>query len=520
MQQTTDAAGTHGMSTSHGSGPASPSRIALTAAVVTFLAHLAGNPHYGFFRDELYFIICGRHPSLGYVDQPPLVPLLAAASQVFGHSLVLLRALPALFAAAGVYGTCLLAAEFGGGAFAQGIAAVCTFFALVLMNFGMKVSPDMVGLWLWPLAALYVVRIARGADPRLWLAVGLIVGVALESKYSVVFFALALVIGLVLTSQRRILWSGWCAAGMLVAVVIALPNLWWQWHEGFPMLQLLENGQHGKNLVVSPPLYILQEVIITNPFLAWVWIVGLVSLLVTPDLRFAGYAYLALIGMMIVLHGKHYYPADVYPILFAAGAARLERWTHGRLAVQAALVGALVVAGLALMPFSMPVLDENHFLAYQSAVRQALHIKPGLTATEHRAMGALPQDWADMHGWPQLADVVGRIYDGLPASQRSVAAVYAANYGEASAIVFFRPDITVLSGHNQYWLWGTHGATGAVIIDVNGRCDQGRLFRTSRLVTTFSAPFAAADEEDIPIMLCEGIRKPLDEFWPSLKDYI
>ncbi|HXO17549.1 MAG TPA: glycosyltransferase family 39 protein, partial [Candidatus Dormibacteraeota bacterium] len=192
------------------------SRIPAIAALATLIAHLIGNPHYGFFRDELYFIICGFHPAFGYVDQPPVVPLLAAGSQLFGHSLFALRAIPAIFAAAGAYVTCLLAIDLGGGAFAQILAALAFFFASVLMSFGMKVGPDEVGLWLWPLAALYVLRIAKGADPRWWLAAGTAIGVSLESKYSVIFFAIALVAGLALTPQRRVLGSRWFLAGAAV----------------------------------------------------------------------------------------------------------------------------------------------------------------------------------------------------------------------------------------------------------------------------------------------------------------
>ncbi len=189
------------------------SRVPAVAALATLAIHLAGNPHYGFFRDELYFIICGFHPAFGYVDQPPVVPLLAAGSQLFGHSLFALRALPAIFAAAGVYVTCLLALELGGAAFAQILAAIAFFFANVLMSFGGKVGPDMVGLWLWPLAALYVLRIAKGADPRWWLAAGAAIGMSLESKYSAIFFAVALIAGLALTPQRRALASPWFLAG-------------------------------------------------------------------------------------------------------------------------------------------------------------------------------------------------------------------------------------------------------------------------------------------------------------------
>ncbi len=145
-------------------------RVAWIAAGIVFIIHALANPHYGFFRDELYFIICGQHPQFGYVDQPPVVPLLSALTQLGGHSLFLLRLVPALCSAAGAFVTVLLAAEFGGGLFAQIFAVFVYACTGVLTNFGMKVSPDEIGLWSWPLIAYFVVRLTKGADPRLWLA--------------------------------------------------------------------------------------------------------------------------------------------------------------------------------------------------------------------------------------------------------------------------------------------------------------------------------------------------------------
>jgi len=222
------------------------------AAAVTLIVHLVANAHYGFFRDELYFIICGQHPDFGYVDQPPLVPLLSAGTQVFGHSLFLLRAVPALLAAAGVYTTCLLVTEFGGGVFAQGFAALIFLFTGVLASFGGKVSTDEIGLWTWPLVALWIVRIGRGASPRLWIAVGIATGVTLESKYMMLFFIVALVIGVAATPMRRLFADRYFAIGCAIAFVIVLPNLLWQWHYGFPMFELLRNGQTEKNLNPAP----------------------------------------------------------------------------------------------------------------------------------------------------------------------------------------------------------------------------------------------------------------------------
>jgi hypothetical protein len=492
--------------------------------LITLVVHLIGNPHYGFFRDELYFIICGFHPAWGYVDQPPITPLLAAGSQLFGHSLFLLRAIPALFAAAGAYVTCLLVLELGGGSFAEIVAFLTYLFASVLMAFGTKVGPDMVGLTLWPFAALCVLWIAKGECLRLWLAAGAAIGVSLESKYSVLFFAAALLAGLLLTAQRKIMLTPWFAAGVALAVAIALPNFAWQASHGFPMYELLRNGQSGKNVIVGPGLYLFQQLLVTNLFLSPVWIVGLIELLRNATARFLGYTYLILIGLMIVSHGKHYYPGDVYPIVIAAGGVAIERWTQPAKLVRPALVPLVIAAGLFFLPFTLPILGEQHMVDYTTWVSEVLHVGKSTMATEHNQSAALPTDWADMHGWPELASSVARIYDGLPPGERAQAAIVTNNYGEAAAIDFFGKPYGLppaISGHNNYWLWGTHGYSGNVVIDVHGDCGASEhLFKSSRLAARFNPPWVISFEQDIPIVVCTGIREPLATLWPKLKRYI
>ncbi len=506
------------------SGVERRSRIPAIAALATLVAHLIGNPHYGFFRDELYFIICGFHPAFGYVDQPPVVPLLAAGSQLFGHSLFALRAIPAIFAAAGAYVTCLLAIEMGGGAFAQILAALAFFFAGVLMSFGTKVGPDEVGLWLWPLAALYVLRIVKGGDPRWWLAAGTAIGVSLESKYSVTFFAIALIAGLALTPQRRALGSRWFFAGAAVAVAIALPNFLWQALHGFPMWELLRNGQNGKNLVAGPALYLFQQLLLTNLFLSPIWIVGLIWLLCNRTARFLGYAYVVLTVLMIALHAKHYYAGDAYPMLIAAGAVAIEGWTRCWIWLQTAVAAAAFAAGLFFLPFTLPVLAEPSMVAYAAYVGDVLHLNKQTMQTERHRTSVLPEDWADMHGWPELVAAVAQVYHALLPAQRAQTAIVASNYGEAAAIDFFGAKYGLppaLSGHNNYWLWGTHGYSGNVVIDVNGDCGAAdHLFRTSRLATRLNQPWMISYEQNVPIMVCTGIRTPLSTLWPKLREYI
>ena len=496
-------------------------RVPTAAAIVTLVVHLVANAHYGFFRDELYFIICGRHPDFGYVDQPPLVPLLAAATQVFGHSLFLLRAVPALLAAAGAFTTCLLVTEFGGGLFAQGFAALIFLFTGVLASFGGKVSTDEIGLWTWPLVALWIVRIVNGASPRLWIAVGIATGVTLESKYMMLFYLFALAVGVVATPSRRILGNGYFAIGCALAFAIVLPNLLWQWHYGFPMFELLRNGQTEKNLNPSPMLYLLQEVLITSLFLAPVWMIGEVWLVRRAAFRFLGIAFAVLIAEMIVLHGKHYYPASIYPILIAAGAVPIERWTRPHRRLRVGLVSFAALFGIAFVPFSLPVLPEADFFAYASSVVHTLHVAKKDFDTERRPeTSQLPGNWADMHGWPELAGAVQRVYDSLPPRERTQAVVLADNYGEASAIEYFTPRVPVISAHNQFWLWGLHGRAGGVLVQVGGTCfaDQ-HLYAKRRIVAETDSRWAIGFEQHVPIAICSEPRGSLASVWPSIHEY-
>ena len=501
--------------------PAAPN-VPLVAAISACFLHLIGNPQYGFFRDELYFIICGQHPQWNYVDQPPIACLLAAASQMFGPSLFLLRAVPAVFAAGSVYSTCLLVDELGGASYAQIISALVVFFTPVLMDFGMKVSPDMVGLWLWPLLALYALRLTKGASPRLWLAIGALTGIGLQSKYSVLFFAVALVLGLLLTPHRRTLLSAQFLFGCAIAALIALPAFLWQAQYGFPMLELLRNTQHGKNVMLSPLGFLLQQVLITG-LLSWVWIIGLVWLLTKPAYRFLGFAFLILIAIMIALHGKSYYPANAYPYLIAAGSVAIEQRIGRLRIVRLAVAAATVVLGMCTAPLVMPVLPEAQLARYQDRLFALLHIPRESIATEHHAEPELPSDFADMHGWPELASTVARVYQSLPADERSQAVILAQNYGEAAAIEFLAPSssLPVISGHNQYFLWGPRGYSGNVLICVGGNCSSvSREFQTCSLAATFSAPWIQPYERGIPIMVCHGIVRPLPELWPAAKFYL
>ncbi|MBV8149481.1 MAG: glycosyltransferase family 39 protein [Candidatus Eremiobacteraeota bacterium] len=492
-------------------------KIPLAAALLTLGIHLVANPHYGFFRDELYFIVCGFRPAWGYVDQPPLVPLLSAGTQLFGTSLFALRALPALFAAAGVYVTCLLAIEIGAGRFGVTFAALLTAVLPLLNAFGTKVSTDMPGLLFWPLIALLVTRIVNGGSPRLWIWAAIAFGIGSEAKYTMFFYGAAMLLGIALTAQRRILLSPWFPIAILIGSAIALPSLLWQVFHGWPFVEMIHAQQDREIVLYSPPAYVLQQAMLTNPILAPVWIAGLIYAFIEPKLRWIGWTYVLLIVAMIGLHGRNYYPGDIYPLLIAAGAvaiersAALKRW-------RPAIVAVVVVASVLTIPFVYPVMAEARLAALIDAGQRKMPIDMAPARDDY---SPITQNFADMHGWPQLTAAVAEVYDSLPPSQRARAAVLAGNYGEAAAIDVYghRYDLPpAISGHNNYWIWGSRGYDGSIIVEVNGTC--GAAFRSGRVLARFRNRWVMPTENGIPISICYGLREPLSQYWPHLQRYI
>lgn len=494
------------------------SRIPLIAALLTLAVHLAANPHYGFYRDELYFIVCGFHPAWGYVDQPPLVPLLSAGTQLFGTSLFALRAMAACFAAGGAYVTCLFAAQLGGGRFALVLTAILTACTPVLAAFGTKVSTDMPGLVLWPLAALLIARALTGGDPRAWLGAGLALGFAAEAKFTALIYGAALLAGVALGPQRRTLTARWALAGAAAAILIALPSLAWQAAHGFPIVQMLVNQQRDVLTERGPLQALLQQIVVTNPFLAPFWIAGLAFVFRRSRLRWIGWASVATIAVFVVFHGRNYYAGNVYPPLLAAGAVACERAMRalGKRWLSIAYVAA---AALPTIPFILPVLPAAALANVVATARRAVPIR---VSPERHSDAAITDNFAGMHGWPQLAATVASVYRSLSPQERAHAAIFAKDFAEASAIDVYGKRYglpAAISGHNAYWTWGPLGYDGRVLIDVNGTC--GAAFARRRVaVARVRDSWASFSERDVPISICYDLREPLSRYWPSVRTYL
>jgi Dolichyl-phosphate-mannose-protein mannosyltransferase len=491
---------------------------------LVFAAHMLVSGRYGYFVDELYYLACSHHLAWGYVDQPPLIAVITWLERVtLGDSLSALHFLPALAAGLRVLLTGLIARELGARRFGIALACVCVAVAPIYLGLDSLLTMNVFESLFWMGAALIVLKILNGASQKLWLLFGAICGVGLLNKHSMLIFGFGLFVGLLLTSQRKQFTKPWIWLGGLIALLIFLPNLLWEIHRHFPTVELLRNVQQsGRNTEMGPGMFLLVQAFILHPLAAPVWIAGLFELLRDRDgkgWRVLGIAYVVLMVCMLTMHGRMYYSAPAYPMLFAAGGLVFERWFTRLLSgrwLMPAYVALLVATGLILAPFAyFPMLTVDQYIAYS----KLMHLAP--VRLENHEMGPLPQIYADQFGWKEMAQVVADAYHNLPPAEQKSCGIFGQNYGQAGAMDFFGAKMGLppaISGHQNYFYWGPHGFTGECLIVLGDRPERLReLFESVELVGTVTHPLSMPYQH-FDVYLC---RRPkfgdLEKAWPKIK---
>jgi 4-amino-4-deoxy-L-arabinose transferase-like glycosyltransferase len=503
-------------------GGAPASRVVLAIAAADLVFHLLIANRYGIFRDELYYLACSEHLGAGYVDQPPAIAFIAwIARHVFGESLIGLRFLPAVAGAATVWLTGKLARELGGGTFAQALAALATFATPVFLLMHHWLTMNAFEPLIWLACAWCIVRAINRDEPRFWLWFGLLIGVGMETKYSVAFFAFAVVAGLLLTRHRRFLASKWIWIGALCSLLIFLPNLIWLVRHNFPFLELMHNIRNShRDVVRGPVAFVIDQAMMINPILFPLWVGGFAWLFLSGQgsrFRILGWIYALLLVAFIVLKGKNYYLAPAYPMLFAAGAVAFENLSRARIKwSRPVYVAAVVFLTCLFVPLAVPVLSPENYIRYQ----KALGFEP--PKAENQPTGPLPQHFADEFGWEDMARKVGEIYNALSPEQRAKTAIFANSYGQAGAIDFFGKKYGLpksISNHQSYWLWGPRDYTGesVIVLGSDGKGDREH-FATVEVAGRTDHPYSRRDEH-FDIFLCRDLNTTLQAVWPKMKKW-
>ncbi len=494
-------------------------------ALAKFLFHLYFNNRYGYFRDEFDYIACGNHLAWGYVDQPPLIPFLTNVSRaVLGDSLRSIRFIPALASSFLVVQTALIAREFGGRRFALLLSAITVLIAPQYLSNGSLLTTNCLEPNLWMGCAYFAILAIKRNEPGYWLWFGVIAGLGLEEKYTIAIFGFAIVVGLLLTEHRRVFLNRWIWLGGTAAFLIFLPNLLWNIHYHWPFLELMRNIRaEGRDVVLGPGQYFLQQMILVHPLTAPIWLAGLAALFFSArwkPYRFLGWTYIVCYAVLFVLHGKSYYLAPAYPMLLAAGAVVIDFALDRRSTawLKPAIATVLLASGARLAPVTVPVFSPDHFIAYVKGLPFKL---PVMEYSHERA--ALPQWYADQFGWQEIVDETAVAWNQLPLAERPDCAIFAQDYGQAGAIDFLGRSAglpAVISGHQSYFLWGPRGYSGNCMIvlgDHRQRLEQ--LFNSVQYVGT-SADNPYALEKEISVYICRGSKSgTLAQLWPQLKKW-
>ena len=498
------------------------------AALLQAALHAASIGRYGIFRDELYYLSCASRPAAGYVDQPAFsILFLAAWRALLGDSPAALMVPPALCGAAIVVLTGLLARRFGGGPAAQGLAALVAAVAPIWLGMTGSYSMNAFDILLWTVAAsLFAAILARepghGAG-RLWLLLGCVLGLGLLNKISVLWLGAGITAGLLLTPARRWLATlgPWLAGGLAFLGIV--PYLVWNALHHWPTLEFMRRAA-GEKYVPSSPLTFAKDLLLFfNPLAAPVWVAGLVWLLAARDgrrFRLLGVVFLTTLAILLLNRtSKPEYLSASFAPLLAAGGVALERVLHrGRSAALAWAYGiVLAAAGVGLAPLAIPLLPVPRYLAYA----KALGIAP--STSERKAIGALPQHFADRFGWPEMAGTIASVFRSLPEADRKRTAVYVYNYGEAGAVDHFGRSLGLppaICAHNNYFLWGLRGQRPEIFLVFGGsRPGLDRVFSSVEAGAVFTHPWVMPYESGRTVWICRGLRMPFEEIWPGEKNF-
>ncbi len=433
-----------------------------------------------------------------------------------GDSLSALRFFPALASAAKICLGGWIAREVGGGKFAQAFAAFTVLCAPIYLTFDNFFSMNSFEPVFWMTCAAIALRILNGGNEKLWLLFGLVAGLGVLNKHSMLFFGSGLAAGMLVTQARWVFRSIWIWLGAGIVLLIFVPNLLWEIRNNYPTIQLLHIVIGTKYSTVTPLEFVAQQTLLTHPLAAPVWLLGLWFFLRDKEGKkyaFLSIAYFVVLVEMILLHGKIYYQAPAYIMLLAGGAVWVEKRALSRTGawLKPVLVTPLLLGAAIAAPLAMPILPV------QQAIRYCNFWDVKSVHVENVPLGDLPQLFGDMFGWEEQVQAISRAYKSLPGGDRQKAALLAYNYGEAGAIDYFGQGYDIpkaISGHNQYGYWGPRNYSGEVVVAI-GFTEQRlrQSFEDIRPFETISPLHAMPEESNLTIYICRKPKRDLEASW-------
>ena len=501
-----------------------PSRLSRGVWLLAALAlalHLAVNfaTPYEFHRDEFLYFAMGRHLQLWRMDFPPFIAILArTVRSTLGDSLPALRLAPALGGTALLLLTAACARTLGGGRGAQLLTVLAVFANPLFLRTASLFHPVVFDQLWWTLAFYGLLRIGQADEPRWWVLLGAAGGLGLLTKFSIGVPAVGIGLALVTSRHRGALATRWPWVGLAIALLIGSPSIVGQIRLDWPVLGQMSDLRTSQFVHVTVADFLAHQ-LLYGPA-TFLGLVGVIALLRRHDLAWArpvGVATLASFLLVLVLGGKAYYVGPVYPVLCAAGAVTLERWSvPAARPVRWGLAALLTLYGVGILPVGVPLLPPEPMSRYAQWVFGGETLKTNWGGVER-----LPQDYADMLGWRAQVDTVARVFRSLSPEDQRDAVIVGDNYGRAGALDFYGPRVGLpapISTAGSFWFFGPGLKPGRVVIVVgDDREDLEKFFGDIQPAARFTHPWMVSEERDVTIWVCRQPRGTLQEAWPSLQ---
>jgi 4-amino-4-deoxy-L-arabinose transferase-like glycosyltransferase len=440
--------------------------------------NLFAMPHFGFHCDELLHLALADHLDWGYKEVPPFIAVLAYLSiKLFGTSVFAARVFTTLCSGLIIWLTGQITVELGGRKFAITLACLSIIFAPAFAASGYLFQPVVFDQFWWVLAVWLLVKYINTQSVTFLYLLGAAVGFGMLTKYSMAFFTFALLFAVLISKQRKILYTKHLFGAVLVATLIFLPNIIWQYTHHFPFITHMKTLERLQLNYNKPADFITQQ-FLDNGIALFVWLLGFFFLLFSFRLRkfqFIAFAYVLIFLFLIVMKGKAYYLFGAYPMLFAAGGFAFERMLKSsRPVLRTAMVLLFTIPNLLLFPIVLPVLTINQTLAWFK-FSSNLHFMDFTVTWEDQKKHATTQDYADMFGWEEMAQKAAKAYHSLTPEQQKQTIIFGGNYGEAGALHHYAkqyglPD--VLSLNSSFTLWAPDKIQMKYLIYIDDNADE------------------------------------------------
>lgn len=492
-----------------------------TIAIFNVLVHLLVFDNLEYHRDEFLYFSLGIHPSFGYATVPPLIGWIASLiQQLFGYSLFAVKVFPAVLSGAMVILISKIARELGGNDYARILSGIAIVFLPVAIRAFHLFQPVPIDLFLWTLFLFYTTRFVNSKNDKYLLYLGAVAGIAMLNKYLIALLILTLLASFIFSPHKSIFRKISFYKGLLIGLLIFLPNMLWQIVHNFPVVGHMNALNETQLVYVDRSGFMMDQVLMTYSVIV-VILLGLFYLLRSKTYRYLAITSILVVVVLLMLKGKSYYTMGIFPVLLAAGSVMIEKLVKNK-TIRVAIPVLIVLLILPMLPLGIPIYKEEGMVAYFKRLEEKYGLVIG-RRFEDGTIHSLPQDYADQLGWEELTRITSKAYNSIPEKEKAL--IYCENYGQAGAIAVIGKKYNLpepVSFHESFLYWTPKKFDPDIeyFIYINDELgdDVKILFKEIQIIGSISNPNAR--EYGTTVYLCTNPMGSFNYFWKNVVESV